>query len=210
MYKYIIFDFDGTLADSGEIAVKAMNEMSEKHGFGPIKEEDIPKLRKMNVKERCRHVGVKPLMLPFLAGEYYGIYKKLMDDMELFEGMRELLEKLHGEGMGIAIISSNSESNIRHFLKTKGIGMIDKVICSNNVFNKDRIIKNFLKHNNLEKHQVVYVGDETRDIQACKKIGIKVIWVEWGLDIVENITKEQPDYTVSDPGEIYKIAKGGA
>lgn len=209
MYRYVIFDFDGTLADSGDAAIRAMNRMSENHGFETIREKDIPKLRKMSVRERCGHVGVNPLRLPFLANEYYDIFSEMMSEVDLYPGVEDLISKLHREGAGIAVISSNSESNIREFLKMKEIEIIDDVICSNNVFKKHSIIKKFLKQKGLNPEDAIYVGDETRDIRASRKAGVKVIWVDWGLDIEENARMENPDYKVSDPDEIYEIVKEG-
>jgi phosphoglycolate phosphatase len=209
MYRYVIFDFDGTLADSGDVAIRAINKMSENHGFESISEKDIPKLRKMSVRERCGHVGVNPLRLPLLANEYYGIFSEMMSEVDLYPGIEDLISRLHGEGAEIAVISSNSESNIRKFLKMKGIDIINEVICSNNLLKKHMIIRSLLKQKGLNPEDVIYVGDETRDIKASRKAGVKVIWVDWGLDLEEKAKSENPDYKVSDPAEIYKIVKEG-
>ena len=203
--KYVIFDFDGTLADSGEIAFKAMNSMSESHGFRKLDWSEIESIRKMSTMERSRYMGVPLIKIPIMAQEFYKYYKEHMVDMSLNEGIGELLEDLHNFGYKIAVISSNDEDNIRNFLKVKGLDNIDDVLCSSHVFSKDRIINKFLRQKGLEKQEVIYVGDEIRDITACNSADISIIWVDWGLDIRENVEKFKPDYMISRPDQVLEI-----
>lgn len=76
------------------------------------------------------------------------------------------------------MISSNSEHNIREFLQANGVEEIDTVYSSSSIFGKDKIIKKFLKTYKLDASETLYVGDEARDIIACKQTGVPVIWVE--------------------------------
>ncbi|MCK5758382.1 MAG: HAD hydrolase-like protein, partial [Clostridiales bacterium] len=194
MIKYIIFDFDGTLADSGDISFKAMNKMAKKHKFRELDWSDIEKIRGMSVIERSRFMGVSLLKVPFLAPEFYSRYKEVMHEMDLHESMADLLKRLKDDGYGLVVISSNSESNIREFLHDKNISEISEVICSHLIFDKDKIINKFLKRKGLSNTGVIYVGDEIRDITACKKSGIPIIWVDWGLDVKETVEEYEPDF----------------
>ena len=54
---------------------------------------------------------------------------------------------------------------------------------------------------------MIYVGDEQRDIIACKKVGVDVIWVGWGYDVIETIQEASPDYMVYTPNEILHIVQ---
>lgn len=203
--KFVIFDFDGTLADSGRIAFNAINRVSQKHGFTELDWSEVDKLRAMSSKERSKHMGVSKLRTPFLAPEFYKFYKEEMKEMKLNPGIPELLEKLHDSGYGLVVISSNAENNIREFLRRKNIFVFSDVICSRHVFSKDRMIRKFLKKKNLLPEDVIYIGDETRDIKACKETGVRIIWVDWGLDKKEAAVLGEPDYMVSDANEIYNI-----
>jgi len=205
--KYVIFDFDGTIADSGGIAFNAINRMSEKHGFDKLDWAQIDKLRSMTVKERSKYMGVPLYKMPFIAPEFYSYYKEEMIDMGINEGIRELLNKLNEAGYKLAVISSNSEHNIKEFFAKKDIKLFKDIICSKRLFSKDKIVNKFLKHKKLKPSEVIYIGDETRDIEACKKSGIKIIWVDWGLDMREAAEVMNPNYMVSKTEEIYKIIK---
>ncbi len=205
MAKYIIFDFDGTLVDSKNVVISAFNQLAQKHNFKKMKPGDIDYLRKLPVTERCKILDVPVYKLPYFAVEFYSLYKHSVKDLIMFEGIEELMEELNNRGYNLAIISSNSIDNIKEFLQKNRIDYIKQIICSNKIFGKDKEIKKFLKENKLKNSEVLYIGDEQRDIVACKKSGVKIIWVEWGFDAVEIVKQESPDYMVSVPGEILDI-----
>lgn len=51
------------------------------------------------------------------------------------------------------------------------------------------MIKRFLKSKKITEKDMLYVGDEQRDVAACKKAGVNVIWVSWGYDVIETVKK---------------------
>ncbi len=73
MYKHIVFDFDGTLADSRSVFLRCYNELAAKHGFNIIDEGNIERLKKLSIVERLRHLKVPLLWLPFLTRKFYGL-----------------------------------------------------------------------------------------------------------------------------------------
>lgn len=205
MIKYVVFDFDGTLADSKEVLLTVLDAIAEKHKLVKIERSDIDHLIKLPVTERFKRIKLPLYKLPMLAPEFYRLYKQNLHLIKLIDGMRELLEALRNKGYELAIISSNSESNIREFLNDRQVVGIKDVICSNNLFGKDRVINNFLKKYQLKASEIIYVGDEHRDIVAGRKCGVKVIWVDWGYDDINLARKENPDYIVYKPEDILKI-----
>jgi phosphoglycolate phosphatase len=202
MIKYLIFDFDGTLVDSLDVIIKGYNQLAGKYKANKIKSEDISYLKELSVAEKCNFLNFKLYKFPLLALDVYKLYKHFLDEVTMFDGIKELLEQLKAFGYRLAIISTNSEHIIREFLISNKIDLIDDIICSNNLFGKDKDIKRFLKKHKLKNSEVIYVGDEVRDIIACKKNGVKVIWVSWGYDLFNNVRKEQPDYIINKPQEI--------
>src|SRR5215217_6904305 len=101
MIKYVIFDFDGTLADSREVFVPLYNQIARKHNCRLIEPDGLEYLRTLSIKERCRYLKVPLYRIPFLASEFLGLYKDAMLQVKLFEGITELLNALHNNGLEI-------------------------------------------------------------------------------------------------------------
>lgn len=203
--KHIIFDFDGTLADSTAVFASAWNTLAQKYKFKGIELKEIDTLKKLSISERSKLFDFPMYKLPMILPQFYKLYRQSLNDVHLFEGMKELLIEIDKRGYKILIISSNSKENILEFLKMNGIHCVADVLCSNRIFGKDKVMKKFLKEANIDSSNVVYIGDEQRDIVACKKAGIPIIWVEWGYDAKEVVQNDEPEYSVSTPQEILEI-----
>lgn len=205
MIKYVIFDFDGTLADSKNSLISAWNSLADKYQFKKIKYEDLESLKTLSIKERSELLNFPMYKMPIVIPELYSLYRQSIKDITLFDGIKNVLDELESRGYQTAIISSNSEDNIKEFLQRNEVESITEVICSSRIFGKDKMIKNFIKSHNLQVSEVIYVGDEHRDIVACKKSGVKVIWVGWGYDAAEVVQTANPDYMVYVPEQILQV-----
>ncbi|HBJ01658.1 HAD-IA family hydrolase [Lysinibacillus sp. FSL R7-0073] len=203
--KHIIFDFDGTLADSTAVFASAWNTLAQKYKFKGIELKEIDTLKKLSISERSKLFDFPMYKLPMILPQFYKLYRQSLNDVHLFEGMKEVLLEIDKRGYKILIISSNSKDNILEFLKMNGIDCIADVLCSNRIFGKDKVMKKFLKESSVSSSEVIYIGDEQRDIVACKKAGVPIIWVEWGYDAIEVIQNEEPEYKVATPEEILEI-----
>jgi len=203
--KHIIFDFDGTLADSTAVFASAWNTLAQKYKFKGIELKEIDTLKKLSISERSKLFDFPMYKLPMILPQFYKLYRQSLNDVHLFEGMKEVLLEIDNRGYKILIISSNSKDNILEFLKMNGIDCIADVLCSNRIFGKDKVMKKFLKESSVSSSEVIYIGDEQRDIVACKKAGVPIIWVEWGYDAIEVIQNEEPEYKVATPEEILEI-----
>ncbi|MED3553222.1 HAD-IA family hydrolase [Cytobacillus praedii] len=205
MVKYVIFDFDGTIADSKIVFISAWNKIAEKYHFEKMKLTELENIKKLTIKERCKMLNFPMYKLPIIIPQLYKFYRQSINDLELFDGIKDVLTELNKKGVNTAIISSNSEENIQLFLKRNKIESVKEIICSSHIFGKDKLLSRFLKLKQLDADEVIYVGDEQRDIIACKKTGIKIIWVEWGYDSIEVGQAEEPDYKASSPAEIMQL-----
>ncbi|UII57093.1 HAD-IA family hydrolase [Cytobacillus spongiae] len=205
MRKYVIFDFDGTLADSQEVFVSSLNKLAEKHRFDKVQVEDLEDLKKLSIKERCKMLNFPMYKMPFIIPQMYKLYLDGIRDVKLFNGVKELLAELYAKGYEIAIISSNSEENIRTFLNENQISIVSQVLCSSKIFGKDKLLNRFMKENQLSPSEIIYVGDEERDILACKKAGVDIIWVGWGYDATDMVQEVEPTYKAFEPQDILAI-----
>jgi phosphoglycolate phosphatase len=205
MIQYVLFDFDGTLADSKAVALSILNQLAEKYGFNRITPSDLESLRKLSIPEKCRFLNLPLYKIPLLAATARVLYKDAVPALRPFDGIKNLLKTLQMQGIQPAILSSNSEPNIRAFLHHNAIDAITIIHCSHDIFGKDAVIRRFLKAHRLSAAQVVYVGDEQRDVTACRKCGVRVIWVSWGYDSLEAAGPAGPDFIAHTPEELLRI-----
>ncbi|MDT8860184.1 HAD-IA family hydrolase [Alkalihalobacillus sp. MEB130] len=209
MLKYIIFDFDGTLADSRNVFISAWNSLADKYQYQKIQREELNVLRKLPIRERIKRLNFPIFKAPLIIPDFYRYYRKYSKEINLYPGIKELLDSLEKKGYNIAIISSNSEDVIKDVLRRNQVRNISTIISSSLVFGKDKLMRKFLHDHRLGAREVIYVGDEQRDILACKSAGVKIIWVSWGYDAKELIQKEKPDYLVDSPEEILDVVLRG-
>jgi len=205
MFKEIIFDFDGTVADSFGVMMEIFEEHKKEFGFEKFGDEELKIYREQGVANliKERKISIWKILKILKVG------KKLMNQkiisVKPFEGMREILMKLKEKGIILGIISTNSEENIKDFLKKNKIEVFDYVVGKGSLFGKTRIIKNILRKRKLNKNQVLYVGDEVRDIEACKKIDIKIAAVTWGFSDEKLLRKNKPDFLINNPNNLPRI-----
>lgn len=205
MVKYIIFDFDGTLVDSKHLFLSIWNTLAPKYKIKQINSDYLESMSHLSMVEKAKMMKFPMYKIPILVPKIYRAYKDAIHEIELVDGIKNMLEDVQSKGYKTAIISSNSRENILQFLRDNEINCITDVICSSSIFGKDKLIKRFLKSKGLESSNVIYVGDEERDILACKKCQVKVIWVAWGYDSIEAIERSNPDYKAYNPRDILTI-----
>lgn len=203
MIKLIIFDFDGTLVDSKEISLTIYNQLAKKYNVKSI--ENIESIRRLPLLERFKALDIPIYKLPLFAADFTKQYRLSLKNLAMVPGIKELLIELNSQGYQLGIVSANSESNIRDFFRENQLDVIGTLLNSTNIFGKDLVIKKLLSAQKLHPSEVIYVGDEIRDITACKKLGIKIIWVDWGYDLLDARKHEQPDYVASSPQDILSI-----
>jgi len=210
MIKHVIFDFDGTIVDSISLSIELFNELADKYKFNKIVYNQLDYLRSLSFIERCRAVKVPLYKIPMLGIEITRNYRKIIGELRIFEGVYEVIHWLKEQGLELSIISSNSNENVKAFLKENNIDVFDGIYCSRNLFGKEKIINRFIKKHNLEKDEVIYIGDEYRDIMACKINDVKVIAVSWGYDPPDMLIKAGPDFIVDSPPEIIQFLSSRA
>ncbi len=205
--KVIIFDFDGTLADTLPYYVEIMNNLASRYGFKKVSTASVSKLRNMMPLELLEHLEI-PLI------KVYSIVKTvkagLNKKIELFSPtvpIRKTLLKLQKDGYRLGIITSNSKDNVEKFLKKNSLNYFDFVYSGSNIFGKGRVISGFLRKQNIRPAEAVYVGDEARDIEAARKAGIDMVAVSWGFNSKQALEKMKPDFLVNTPGELAGIFK---
>ena len=125
-----------------------------------------------------------------------------------FPGVRDVLCNLKDRGYQLYVLSSNSIENIRYFLKQHDMNVFAGITTSPGLFGKHRTLAKLLHRNQISRQEALYVGDELRDINACRTTGIRVLSVTWGYDSASLLASGKPDFLASSPSEITEILPG--
>lgn len=205
MIRHVIFDFDGTLVDSIDLLVQIGNDLAEKYKLKKMKREELMELNTLPIRDRLSKLGIPFYLLPKITLDVMGKYRQFAGALKITREIGELLKELKAKGMEMTIISSNSAGNIEKCLKANGVDGIDRICSSKGAMDKSPVIIKFLKETGAKNEEVIYVGDELRDIEACKKASIKIIAVTWGYDCLELLKGGQPDYIAERPVDIIEI-----
>jgi phosphoglycolate phosphatase len=201
--KVIIFDFDGTIANTFDTLAKIINRLSTEFGYLPASAEKIAEFRNSTASHIVQSSGVSIFQLPFIIKK---VKRELNQEIHLLkpiEGIKEVLIDLHEQGYQLGIITSNSSENVETFLSSNNLKHLFSFLSSGTtLFGKNRIINKFLKQQNLRLEQAIYVGDEIRDIEAAKRSNIKVIAVSWGFNSKEILAQHEPDFLIDEPKQL--------
>lgn len=204
--KVIIFDFDGTLADTLDAVVSITNRLAGEYGYKPTTPDELDQIRNLSSSEIIKQSGISLFKIPFLLRRVTEDLRNDIQKLKPIIGIKDALTQLKEEGITLGILTSNSEENVEIFLENHGMQELFSFVYSETrLFSKHRIIRKFMKKNNLNPEEVIYVGDETRDIEASKRIHIKVIAVSWGFNSREALAKQNPDFLVYKPSELIEV-----
>lgn len=205
MISICVFDFDGTIANTIPATIAILKKIAYEHQHIEVDDEFIEKLRDKTIPEMFRAFNISILKLPFVARETIAAMNKEIEKMKPIAGMKNLLYELKKQGKTLGIVSSNSSESIRKFLNVNKLELFDFIYTSSKVFGKSNSLKKLFKEYKCGKDEIVYIGDETRDIEAARNVGIKVISVAWGVNTEEKLTSFSPDFLVHRPLDILKL-----
>ena len=198
----VIFDFDGTLADSTAWAIRAVRPLAERFKFRAVTEDEIAMLRGRTSREIIAYLGLPLWKVPLVAAHGKKMMAAEAHAIPLFSGTGDLLRGLSAAGLRLAIVSSNSEATIRSILGADLAGLVDHYGCGAAIFGKAAKFKAVVKAARIPKERVLCIGDETRDIEAAREAGLASGAVEWGYATRRALADHGPTMMFSAMDEI--------
>ncbi len=200
---YLILDFDGTVADTLEMALSVFNRIAPEYDLQPVGERERELFRTKKPQELIRDYDIPKLKLLTLTLRIRKEMSRHIPEMKLFDGLEMALREIRDAGYRLGILTSNSVENVRKFLEVHNLNDQFGFIYSGRSFlGKEKVIRKVLIREQIEPGSVVYAGDETRDIEACRAAGIPVIAVSWGLNRRELLASLSPDQIADSPEEL--------
>ncbi len=144
--RYILFDFDGTLADTIDLAISIYNRIAPEYNRKPLTPEETKIIAAGRPQELLKQFGMSPQKLAVIMLRIKNEIHELMPQMQPFEGIPEAVQKIKSKGYRLAIITSNSRSNVNLFMKNNGMDQeFDFVYSGKSIFGKDNVFKRMFR-----------------------------------------------------------------
>jgi phosphoglycolate phosphatase-like HAD superfamily hydrolase len=209
IYRSLVFDFDGTIADTLGETRRILNQIGPDYGIRQVAEHEVHQLRHMSLKQLIDHLDIPKRRLPALISRGTGLMRGNITRLQLIAGMSEVLVELRRHVESFGVLTSNSTANVDLFLKTHGLReQFDFISSTSKLTGKSKHLKAILKTFSLRSHELLYIGDELRDVKASQKAGIPIAAVTWGFNSRESLAAEAPDYLFDRPEDFLRLLGG--
>jgi len=194
-----VFDFDGTIADTLEIAREVYNDLTRDGKYQALDKSEIDSLRDYTVTQFLKYVGIPKIKVPVLLSKGKKEFRKRTDEIPLIQGMKEVLPELRKRTEVLGILTSNNKENVERVLENHGLNhLFDFISTAPKLEGKARHIRAIAKTYSLSKERILYVGDEVRDVKASRKAGVAVCAVTWGFNSEKVLAKAKPSHLVKE------------
>ena len=207
IYKTIIFDFDGTIADTMEEGRRIFNVIAPDYGIRQIDREEMEGFRSLSINQFIDAMKIPKTRIPLFIARGTLMMRRSIGGLPLIAGVGEILPQLRAKVDRFGILTSNAVDNVELFLDSHGIrGLFDFVSSTSKLTGKSRYLNGTRKQYKLKAEEMLYVGDEVRDLKAAKKAGIPCAGVTWGFNTREALAAESPDHLLDTPAEFLRLA----
>lgn len=207
-YKHVVFDLDGTVADTSPGIFDAYDYATAKIGVKIDIHEDLGAWIGPTINKIGERLSDDPAKQELFVKSFRECYKESMKKTYLYDGMRELLDSIKDEGGRIYIATCKIWHATEFIVDMLGL-KFDGLSSANDVENrhlKTEIIRygaeNFGYTLNKES---VMIGDSYTDISAGKECGMDTIAVMYGYGNKKLLLGENPDHIADTVQDLYKL-----
>ncbi|WP_292051359.1 GNAT family N-acetyltransferase [Brevundimonas sp. UBA5866] len=179
-HKAVIFDFDGVLVDSREWMVKTLIQLSDEFGLQPLNEQAVEKMRGMSNREILGQMKVPLWKLPAMMKRGRKLAALAGNDIHLVPGAEPALRALQKSGFKLGLVTSNSRTRVEQTLGHDIMALFHHIECGASLFGKARRLTRTCRFMDVKPSEAVYVGDESRDVEAALTAGLTPVSVAWG------------------------------
>lgn len=195
-YRLVIFDFDGTLADSLPWFRASLQGMIARFGLAPLRNDEVEGLRSLTAREIMARLNVSTWQLPAIVSDMRKRKLAAAREISLFAGVPALLSELQRHGINVAIVSSDSEASVRQVLGPAA-SLITRFDCGATIFGKHRKFRRVARKLGVKPSETICIGDELRDIDAAKTAGMDSGAVAWGYALPAALQAAGPTHLFS-------------
>lgn len=203
--RLVIFDFDGTLSDSGHWFLGIVDHLAQRYRFRTVEAGEVEVLRSLPTRDVIRHLRIPAWKLPFIARYVRTLFALHTHEVHLFDGVTDMLERIEAAGVQLALVSSNAEINARRILGPDNARRFTIWECASSLYGKAPRFRRVLKAAGVSADETLAIGDETRDIEAARRCGIRSGAAHWGYAHRQALAEVGPDYGFDSPDAVVRL-----
>jgi len=207
-YSFVIFDLDGTLVDSFPWFQRNLNDVADRFGFRRVAADDVEALRHAGTRDILKRLDVPLWKVPMIARHMRRLKTAHIAEIALFDGVDSMLRTLADAGVRLALVSSDSEANVRRQLG-ESVARFGDFDCGAGIFGKPAKFRRILARAAVDAAQAIAIGDESRDIEAARVVGIACGAVTWGYAAPEALKALGPDVVFETMDDIARALIAG-
>lgn len=201
-YKLVIFDFDGTLADSFPWLVSVLDQAADRFGYDRPGPDQIDQWRKVNARDMMRQYKVSFWKMLSISRFIHKQMARDIQQIPLFAGVDALLQRLAEQEIRLALVTSNSHENVQRVLGPRVSALIHHFECGVSLLGKQSKFRKILRKSGVRPEEAICIGDEIRDIEAARAAQIPFGAVSWGYTHVESLLEHAPQEVFASVGEM--------
>jgi len=207
-YRAIIFDFDGTLADTLEHTRCIYNQLAADYRLRTVESHELETLRDFSLSELLKHLDISKFRVPSLLSRGTAMLRERIAEIPIIPGIAAVIPELRRRTDTFGILTSNATENVNLFLDTHGLrNHFTFVSSTSKLTGKAKHLKAIRKTFSLRAEEMLYVGDEIRDVKASHKAGIAVAAVTWGFNSRAALHASDPTHLIDDPKHLLELRK---
>lgn len=205
-FRHIIFDFDGTIADTSRIILATMQATMRERGLRLAPPEEIKRVIGLPLKDcfSCIYPGMSEMESLECASTYCDIFDANKSSLTptLFPHVAETLAKLNQHGITMSVASSRGYGSLIELLEMLKVRQHFAMIVGVDNVNKAKpdpeAVLYTLKTMNVNPNEALMVGDMPVDIAMGQNAAVKTCAVTWGNSPREDLEKSHPNYIIDD------------
>ena len=206
IFKTLVFDFDGTIADTLGETRRIFNIIAPDYGIRQVAEDELDQLRHFSLKELLLHLKIPKRRVPALIARGTGMMRSNIEELKLIDEMGPVLVEMRRHVRSFGILTSNATANVDLFLKNHGLrDQFDFISSTSKLTGKSKHLKAIRKTFSLRAEEMLYIGDELRDIKASQKAGIPIAAVTWGFNSKPSLAAQKPNYLFDKPADFFRL-----
>lgn len=202
--RTVIFDFDGTIADSFAFVSQFIAAQGGKPDLS--QKERQKQFGGMTMREMAKKLNIAKVRQLWMFFRGRRLMTLHIGDIKPFVGIEVAIKSLHDQGYTIFALSSNRNKNIQLFLQQHELSSyFAKTQGNASILGKRHCLRKILEQNHLQPQDCVVVGDEVGDMRAARRLGIPAVAVTWGYNDAKTLQAENPVAVANKPVDLVRV-----